>query len=296
MLVSFPLCFGDDANPVRAACYRYARQCLVEACKQSSSVFVCLRSAEPVVSFEHLQRTLVHVYSTLAQSTNPECAVVVVDPSVGQERVLKEAPWAALITATSPCIGQRPERRWTSAALPAGYEEAFPHFRQAVLVEPRLEHAVNGGTFDRLHNGHRVLLGASAAVCSRSLTVGITSDAMIAHSSKSMKELVQPFAERRSAVAEFLSLCNPQLEQVLRPIDDAFGPSIVDPRLQVIVVSEETASGGNAVNAKRAEAQLSVLKVVQIDCWDRHGEGKGSIATKISSTDARKKLKPKGSL
>lgn len=39
---------------------------------------------------------------------------------------------------------------------------------------------MNGGSFDRLHNGHRVLLGASLAVASSSLTVGITSDAMIA--------------------------------------------------------------------------------------------------------------------
>ncbi len=291
MLVSFPLCFGNDMDPARAAGYRYARQCLTEACKRSKLVFVCLRAATPAVSFEQLQQTLVHVYGTLAQSTDPDCAVVVVDPSVGQKRVLHEEPWMGRVVAASPCIGEGRETGWTAAVPPAGYEEAFPHFRDGVRVEPRLEHGVIGGTFDQLHNGHRVLLGASAAVCSHSLTVGITSDAMIAHSSKSMKELVQSFADRRSAVAEFLHLCNPQLQQVLEAIDDAFGPSTVDPRLQVIVVSEETASGGNAVNAKRAEKQLSVLKVVQIDCWDRHGDGTGSIATKISSTDARKRLK-----
>lgn len=49
----------------------------------------------------------------------------------------------------------------------------------ARVAERRL-HVVNGGTFDRLHNGHRVLLGASLCVGEQSLTVGITSDAMIA--------------------------------------------------------------------------------------------------------------------
>jgi phosphopantetheine adenylyltransferase len=31
-----------------------------------------------------------------------------------------------------------------------------------------------GGTFDRLHGGHKLLLSAAALVCSRRLTVGIT--------------------------------------------------------------------------------------------------------------------------
>jgi pantetheine-phosphate adenylyltransferase len=291
MLVSFPLCFGDDVDPARAAFYRYARQCLVDACQRSKHVFVCLRSATPAVSFELLQQMLMHVYGTLAQSVDPDCSVVVVDPSVGERRVLSEEPWVGRVTALSPCIGQGRDASWTAAVPPAGYAEAFPHFREGIRVEPRVEHGVIGGTFDRLHNGHRVLLGASAAVSSQSLTVGITSDTMIAQSSKSMKELVQSFTERRNGVAEFLHLCNPQLQQILQPLDDAFGPSIVDPRLQLIVVSEETASGGAAVNAKRADAHLPVLQVVQIDCWDRHGEAKGSIASKISSTDARKKMK-----
>lgn len=104
-----------------------------------------------------------------------------------------------------------------------------------------------------------------------------------------MKELVQPYEVRRLAVARFLALVNPHVEQRLSAIDDAFGPSIVDPRLQTIVVSEETISGGVAVNEKRGSSSLSQLSVLAIDCFDRHNpHGPKSINEKISSTARRK--------
>jgi hypothetical protein len=64
-----------------------------------------------------------------------------------------------------------------------------------------------------------------------------------------------------------------------------------DSKLGAIVVSEETLSGGAAVNEKRVEANLGLLIVLIVDCWDRHSNKEGqSVATKISSTDARKRL------
>ncbi len=292
LLVTFPAdCFEDSATGSVSACYSYACACLAEACRSSHVVFVCLRFREPAVAYAELQQTLFHIYGTLAQESSPDCAVVVVDPSVGLTRVLKEEPWASRIAEASRCVEREGKRVRQWPHPPPEYAQQFPHGCESVSVVPRFRHGVNGGTFDRLHNGHRVLLSASAAVCSESLTVGITSDAMIAQSSKSLKELVEPFETRREAVATFLHFCNPGLRQVLASIDDAFGPSIVDPQLEVIIVSEESVRGGEAVNEKRAVAKLSRLEVAQIDCWDRHSKSKGSIETKISSTDARKKAK-----
>lgn len=70
---------------------------------------------------------------------------------------------------------------------------------------------------------------------------------------KSLCELMQPIQTRLDSVVDFLSDTRPGKEYKVVPITDPFGPSIVDARLQSIIVSEETVRGGDAVNSKRAE-------------------------------------------
>lgn len=41
------------------------------------------------------------------------------------------------------------------------------------------ENVVLGGTFDRLHNGHKILLSAAALKCTKKLTVGVTDIIML---------------------------------------------------------------------------------------------------------------------
>ena len=42
----------------------------------------------------------------------------------------------------------------------------------------QFEHVAVGGTFDRLHAGHRILLAATALVSTRHVYIGITSEAL----------------------------------------------------------------------------------------------------------------------
>jgi phosphopantetheine adenylyltransferase len=188
------------------------------------------------------------------------------------------------IAAAAPSTQSQSVGNWPQ--IPEGYLKTFPF--SSAKISPRFDHTVNGGTFDRMHNGHRVLLGGSMAVSAKSLTVGITSDAMIAAGKKTLKEMVQPYPMRRAAVEQFLSRCNPDVIVKAPAIDDPFGPSIVDAQLQCIIVSEETKAGGLAVNEKRKEAGLTQLEVAVVNCWDRY-QKEGSVETKISSTDARKR-------
>lgn len=51
------------------------------------------------------------------------------------------------------------------------------------------------------------------------------------------------------------------LELIIASIEDPYGPSITDPDLEVIVVSQETHRGGHMVNEKRLERGLSQLEV-----------------------------------
>ncbi len=70
---------------------------------------------------------------------------------------------------------------------------------------------------------------------------------------KTLRELIEPCPVRISAVRDFLRDIRPQLDYYIVPITDPYGPAIVEPGLECIVVSEETLGGGNKINEIRAE-------------------------------------------
>lgn len=56
-------------------------------------------------------------------------------------------------------------------------QEASQHERQELVKFH--DYVVLGGTFDRLHNGHKILLSQAALRTKKLLTVGVTDDCMI---------------------------------------------------------------------------------------------------------------------
>lgn len=66
-------------------------------------------------------------------------------------------------------------------------------------------------------------------------------------------------------------------------INDPFGPTITNEAISALVVSAESAKGGEAVNGKRVEMGWRVLEVFTVDVI----EGKGE---KMSSTTIRRLL------
>ncbi|KAJ8024780.1 Bifunctional coenzyme A synthase [Holothuria leucospilota] len=126
-------------------------------------------------------------------------------------------------------------------------------------------HVVLGGTFDRLHVGHKVLLTESAMRANHKVTVGVTDGAM--NHKKILHELIQPCQTRIDDVYNFLWEVKPWIahKDIIVPIVDPFGPSIVEVDMGCIVVSQETKKGGAAVNKRRVEKGLSVLDVHEID-------------------------------
>ncbi|KAL0378151.1 UNVERIFIED_CONTAM: syntaxin [Sesamum radiatum] len=120
---------------------------------------------------------------------------------------------------------------------------------------------VLGGTFDRLHDGHRQFLKAAAALARDRVLVGVCDGPML-----TKKQFVKP-----------------ELIVQVEPIVDPYGPSIVDDKLEAIVVSKETLPGGLSVNRKRAERGLSQLKIEVVDLVQEE-----SGKEKLSSTALRR--------
>ncbi|XP_072212559.1 bifunctional coenzyme A synthase isoform X1 [Excalfactoria chinensis] len=163
--------------------------------------------------------------------------------------------------------------------------EASPDGSGAEL--PAFSDVAVGGTFDRLHGAHRLLLSACCLLARRRLLVGVADGELLRH--KVLRELIEPYELREAKLREFLADVQPAVLYDIVPLGDPYGPAVTDPELRCIVVSEETRRGGEAVNKKRIENGLAALELFEIELMEDPHHGL-SEEEKISSSSLRRRL------
>mmetsp|Transcript_69330 Transcript_69330/g.156701 ORF Transcript_69330/g.156701 Transcript_69330/m.156701 type:complete len:329 (+) Transcript_69330:145-1131(+) len=124
---------------------------------------------------------------------------------------------------------------------------------------PKLKRVAVGGTFDRLHSGHKKLLTAAAELSCDSVLVGLATGDLIG--SKQGAKLIQPFETRAAAVARFLAMIKPELKVDVVALEDPMGPALTDQELEGLVVSSETLAGGGSINSARTALGLGPLVI-----------------------------------
>lgn len=120
-----------------------------------------------------------------------------------------------------------------------------------------------GGTFDHIHDGHKILLSISAFLTKSKLIVGLTAELLLVN--KKFKSQLQAYEMRKSHVMAFIAKADPSVTIEILPINDVCGPTGHEPNIQALIVSKETQAGGDTVNEVRKEKGLSPLEVFVVD-------------------------------
>lgn len=136
-----------------------------------------------------------------------------------------------------------------------------------------------GGTFDRLHAGHRLLLTAAVWATNTTLRIGVTDDTLLMR--KKHKTIIANVHDRGLKAIEYARLVDPSIPNIRTSIlHDPAGPSATDPDINALVVSKETADSAETINQSRIKSGINPFTIIVVDVL----QGK---ASKLSSTALR---------
>ncbi len=119
-----------------------------------------------------------------------------------------------------------------------------------------------GGTFNRLHAGHRLLISTAFQAGDR-VVVGISSDKLVNRLRGPGAKAVRPYAQREADLRRLLAPFGADRFEILE-LDDPFIPS-KRPEFDAIVVSPATLQRAEEINALRDLHGMPALKIVQIE-------------------------------
>ena len=126
----------------------------------------------------------------------------------------------------------------------------------------RFSIAVLGGTFDRLHAGHRALLTAALEAADQ-IGVGLTTAGYLRRHTKPLGTRIEAYDRRLAALRATLRRMAPERRWWIAPLENAWGRS-VEPGIEAIVATPETAAGVASVNSERRRRRLPPLEVITV--------------------------------
>ncbi len=122
----------------------------------------------------------------------------------------------------------------------------------------KFKKVVLGGTFNRLHPGHRYFLSL-AKYYGESAIIGLCSDQMVKVRKKNFRKIL-PFKERKRALQNYFKRTG--LKSKIVEINDICGPAIKDKEIEAILLTEETFSNGIKINKIRKKNKLKELHYI----------------------------------
>lgn len=123
------------------------------------------------------------------------------------------------------------------------------------MTSKRYRKVAVGGTFDKFHDGHKMLL-ATAFELGDAVEIGVTSDAF-----GGLKGDIDSCKER---IGNLKSYFSDKSNFHIMSLDDPYGTTIFDEDFDAIVVSEETEPTAVKINEIRDSKGMKLLDIVVI--------------------------------
>ena len=140
-----------------------------------------------------------------------------------------------------------------SPEIKKGFRKLLKKFRKGKFKKIAL-----GGTFNRLHPGHRYFL-ALAKYYAKKAIIGLCSDQMVKTRKKNFRKIL-PFKERRRTLENYFKRTG--FKSKIVEINDIYGPAIKDKEIEAILLTEETLSNGIKINKIRKKNKLKELHYI----------------------------------
>ncbi len=119
-----------------------------------------------------------------------------------------------------------------------------------------------GGTFDKLHSGHKRLIQQALDI-GKIVVIGVVTRKMLKKESKTHE--IESYQARVMEIEGFLKERKAMDRVVITPIDDPYGPALTDEEVEVLVVSRETAFRAREINRLRRGRGFKPLKIRVIE-------------------------------
>jgi pantetheine-phosphate adenylyltransferase len=117
-----------------------------------------------------------------------------------------------------------------------------------------------GGTFDKFHKGHRILIMKAFEFGDRVL-IGLSTDEFV---KKIKNQKVASYDERSKNLKKFLKKQRVLRRAKVLPLKDHYGLTLSNSCIEAIVVSKETEQRAYEINKKREFKGLPPLSIISI--------------------------------
>lgn len=141
-----------------------------------------------------------------------------------------------------------------------------------------------GGTFDHFHVGHERLI-LTAFEKGKFVVLGVTSDGFLERNGKPHD---QDLETRLSRVKDFLNRTGLLDRTRIVVLEDHYGPTILDPEIEGIIVTEETAPRAEEANRIREKRGMGRMNVYIVD-YVMAADGKPVSSTRIRNKEIDEK-------
>jgi pantetheine-phosphate adenylyltransferase len=118
-----------------------------------------------------------------------------------------------------------------------------------------------GGTFDILHKGHRALL-TKASEIGNIVLIGLTTD-IRARKGRTEVE-INSYETRKENLEILLDSMNLPSNFQIVPLDNDWGPSVIEESFTAIIVSEETKKTAEKINIIRNRDGKDKLEIIMV--------------------------------